>query len=79
MYEGAPDFPAPDRWWDIIEKYKVSILYTSPTSVRLFMRQGEQWPQKHDLSSLRLLGSVGEPINPGGKQKPDILLFPPFQ
>ena len=64
MYEGAPDFPGPDRWWDIIEKYKISILYTSPTSVRLFMRQGEQWPQKHDLSSLRLLGSVGEPINP---------------
>jgi len=64
MYEGAPDLPAPDRWWDIIEKYKVSILYTSPTSVRLFMRQGEQWPQKHNLNSLRLLGSVGEPINP---------------
>jgi acetyl-CoA synthetase len=64
MYEGAPDFPAPDRWWDIIEKYKVSILYTSPTSVRLFMKQGEQWLQKHNLNSLRLLGSVGEPINP---------------
>ena len=64
LYEGAPDYPAVDRWWDIIEKYGVSIFYTSPTAVRLFMRHGEQWPQKHDLSSLELLGSVGEPINP---------------
>ncbi len=64
IYEGAPDWPQPDRWWDIIEKYKVSILYTSPTSVRLFMRFGEEWPKKHNLNSLRLLGSVGEPINP---------------
>jgi acetyl-CoA synthetase len=64
IYEGAPDFPRRDRWWEIIEKYKVSILYTSPTSVRLFMKFGEEWPQKHNLSSLRLLGSVGEPINP---------------
>ncbi len=64
IYEGAPDFPEPDRWWDMIERYRVSVLYTSPTSVRMFMRHGEQWPQKHDLSSLRLLGSVGEPINP---------------
>ena len=64
IYEGAPDWLQPDRWWEIIEKYSVSLLYTSPTSIRLFMRYGEKWPQKHDLSSLRLLGSVGEPINP---------------
>jgi len=64
MYEGAPNYPNPDRWWEIIEKYKVTILYTSPTSIRLFMRYGEEWVKKHDLSSLRLLGSVGEPINP---------------
>jgi len=64
IYEGAPDWPQADRWWDIIEKYKVSILYTSPTSIRLFMRFGEEWPNKHNLNSLRLLGSVGEPINP---------------
>jgi len=64
IYEGAPDWPQPDRWWDIIERYGVSVFYTSPTSVRLFMRHGEDWPKKHDLSSLRLLGSVGEPINP---------------
>lgn len=64
IYEGAPDFPQPDRWWQIIEKNKVTILYTSPTSVRMFMRYGEKWIRNHDLSSLRLLGSVGEPINP---------------
>jgi len=64
IYEGAPDWLQPDRWWDIIEKYNVTTLYTSPTSIRLFMRYGEKWPQKHDISSLRLLGSVGEPINP---------------
>ena len=64
LYEGAPDYPAVDRWWDIIEKYGVSIFYTSPTAVRMFMRHGEEWPLKHDLSSLELLGSVGEPINP---------------
>jgi len=64
IYEGAPNHPGPDRWWEIIEKYKVTLLYTSPTSVRLFMKFGEEWPAKHDLSSLRLLGSVGEPINP---------------
>ncbi|MEM0493177.1 MAG: acetate--CoA ligase [Candidatus Thermoplasmatota archaeon] len=64
IYEGAPDWPQPDRWWDIIERYGVNILYTSPTSVRLFMRFGDEWPKKHDLSTLRLLGSVGEPINP---------------
>jgi len=64
MYEGAPDFPQPDRWWDIVEKYGVTILYTSPTAIRMHMKFGEQWAQKHDLSSLRLLGTVGEPINP---------------
>ncbi|MFW6121651.1 MAG: acetate--CoA ligase [Petrotogales bacterium] len=64
IYEGAPDWPKPDRWWNIIEKYDATVLYTSPTSIRAFMKQGEDWPKKHDLSSLRLLGSVGEPINP---------------
>ena len=64
MYEGAPDFPAPDRLWSIIAREKVTILYTSPTAIRMFMRFGEDFPAKHDLSSLRLLGSVGEPINP---------------
>ena len=64
MYEGAPDTPAWDRWWEIIEDYKVSILYCAPTAIRAFMKQGESWPAKHDLSSLRVLGSVGEPINP---------------
>jgi acetyl-CoA synthetase len=64
MYEGTPDTPAWDRWWQIVEDYKVSILYCAPTAIRAFMKQGEQWPAKHDLSSLRVLGSVGEPINP---------------
>jgi len=64
LYEGAPNFPQPDRWWEIIEKYNVTLLYTSPTSIRLFMKYGEEWVKKHDLSTLRLLGSVGEPINP---------------
>ena len=64
MYEGAPDYPQPDRWWDLVEKYKVSIIYTSPTAIRMHMKFGEQWAQKHKLDSLRLLGSVGEPINP---------------
>jgi acetyl-CoA synthetase len=64
MYEGAPDFPAPDRWWQIIEDYKVSILYCAPTAIRAFMKQGAEHPARHDLSSLRVLGSVGEPINP---------------
>lgn len=64
MYEGAPMFPAPDRWWSLIDKYKLTVLYTAPTAIRAFMRQGEAYPAKHDLSSLRLLGSVGEPINP---------------
>ena len=64
MYEGAPNYPEPDRFWKLISKYKISILYTAPTAIRSFMRWGDEWPQKHDLSSLRLLGSVGEPINP---------------
>ena len=64
MYEGAPDYPAPDRPWEIIEKYRVTIFYTSPTAIRLFRKYGDEWVKKHDLSSLRLLGSVGEPINP---------------
>ncbi len=64
MYEGAPNHPEPDRLWDIVEKHRVNILYTAPTAIRAFVRWGEQWPRKHDLSSLRLLGTVGEPINP---------------
>jgi acetyl-CoA synthetase len=64
MYEGTPDTPTRDRWWDIVERYKVNILYTAPTTIRTFMKWGEDLPAKHDLSSLRLLGSVGEPINP---------------
>jgi acetyl-CoA synthetase len=64
IYEGTPDYPTIDRWWDIIEKYGVTILYTSPTAVRMFMRSGEKWLKGHDLSSLELLGSVGESINP---------------
>ncbi|MDO8491060.1 MAG: acetate--CoA ligase [Dehalococcoidia bacterium] len=64
LYEGAPDYPSVHRWWDIVQKYGVTIFYTSPTAVRLFMRYGPEWPQKHDMSSLELLGSVGEPINP---------------
>ncbi len=64
IYEGAPDHPQWDRWWHIISKYKVSIFYTSPTAIRALVKQGEAWPNNHDLLSLRLLGSVGEPINP---------------
>ena len=64
MYEGAPDWPDKDRWWSIVEKYRVTILYTAPTAIRAFMRWGTEYPEQHDLSSLRLLGSVGEPINP---------------
>ena len=64
MYEGTPDTPGKDRWWSIIEKYGVTIFYTAPTAIRACMKWGVQEPQKHDLSSLRLLGSVGEPINP---------------
>jgi acetyl-CoA synthetase len=64
LYEGAPNFPDPGRFWQIIERHGVTILYTAPTAIRAFIRWGDEWPQKHDLSSLRLLGSVGEPINP---------------
>jgi len=64
MYEGAPNFPEPDRFWRIIERHRVSIFYTAPTAIRAFMRTGDQYPKRCDLSSLRLLGSVGEPINP---------------
>ncbi len=64
IYEGTPDFPDKDRWWEIIERYKVDILYTAPTAIRAHMKWGPQFAEKHDLSSLRLLGSVGEPINP---------------
>jgi acetyl-CoA synthetase len=82
MYEGAPNFPEPDRFWRIVQKYGVTILYTAPTAIRAFMKWGVEWPKKHDLSSLRLLGTVGEPINPeawiwyhqviGGKRCPII-------
>jgi acetyl-CoA synthetase len=64
MYEGAPNYPEPDRFWRIIAKHGVTILYTAPTAIRAFMKWGVQWPNKHDLTSLRLLGTVGEPINP---------------
>jgi len=64
MYEGAPTYPYPNRWWQLIEKYGITILYTAPTAIRGLMRFGESWPNRHDLSTLRLLGSVGEPINP---------------
>ncbi len=64
MYEGAPNHPREDRFWSIIEKYRVSIFYTAPTAIRAFIKWGDDWPNKHDLSSLRVLGSVGEPINP---------------
>jgi acetyl-CoA synthetase len=64
MYEGAPNHPREDRFWSIIEKYRVNTFYTAPTAIRAFVKWGDQWPKKHDLSSLRLLGTVGEPINP---------------
>ncbi len=64
MFEGVPNYPEPDRFWEIVEKYKVTIFYTAPTAIRAIARDGEEWPAKRDLSSLRLLGSVGEPINP---------------
>jgi acetyl-CoA synthetase len=64
MYEGAPDHPDKDRWWEIVEQHKVTILYTAPTAIRACIKWGDEYPEKHDLSSLRLLGSVGEPINP---------------
>jgi acetyl-CoA synthetase len=64
LYEGTPDYPEKDRLWEIVERYKVTILYTAPTAIRTFMKWGVEYPQRHDLSSLRLLGTVGEPINP---------------
>ncbi len=64
MYEGAPTYPYPNRWWKMVEEYGISILYTAPTAIRGLMRFGDAWPNRHNLSSLRLLGSVGEPINP---------------
>jgi len=62
--EGAPDYPDPGRWWSYIERYRVNVFYTAPTAIRMFMKYGEEWPARYDLSSLRILGSVGEPINP---------------
>jgi len=64
MYEGAPDWPQKDRMWEIVERYGVTVFYTAPTAIRAFMKWGTEWPAKHDLTSLRLMGSVGEPINP---------------
>ena len=64
MYEGGPSYPYPNRWWSLVEKYSINVLYTAPTAIRGLMRFGEAWPNRHDLSSLRLLGTVGEPINP---------------
>jgi acetyl-CoA synthetase len=64
MYEGAPDWPRKDRFWSLVEEHGVTVFYTAPTAIRAFMRWGTEWPGKHDLSTLRLLGSVGEPINP---------------
>jgi len=64
IFEGTPDYPAQDRWWELIEKHGVTILYTTPTAIRMFMKFGEQWVTKHDLTTLRILGTVGEPINP---------------
>jgi acetyl-CoA synthetase len=64
MYEGAPNHPQPDRFWRIVDRHRVNVFYTAPTAIRAFVRWGEQWPRRHDLSSLRVLGTVGEPINP---------------
>jgi acetyl-CoA synthetase len=64
LFEGTPDYPAQDRWWDMVERHGITILYGTPTAVRMFMKFGEQWPNKHNLDSLRILGTVGEPINP---------------
>jgi acetyl-CoA synthetase len=64
MFEGVPTYPHPDRFWNIVEKYGVNIFYTAPTALRALIREGDEWPRKHDLSSIRILGSVGEPINP---------------
>ena len=64
MYEGAPNFPEPDRFWAIIERHQVNVFYTAPTAIRAFISWGDEWPNKHEMDSLRLLGTVGEPINP---------------
>lgn len=64
IYEGVPTYPNPGRWWELVDRYKVTIFYTAPTVIRALMREGEEWPAKYDLSSLRILGTVGEPINP---------------
>jgi acetyl-CoA synthetase len=64
LFEGIPNYPQPDRFWEIVEKYRVTTLYTAPTAIRALMREGDAWPAEHDLSSLKILGSVGEPINP---------------
>lgn len=64
MYEGIPTYPNPGRWWELVDRYKVTVFYTAPTVIRALMREGEEWPAKHDLSTLRILGTVGEPINP---------------
>jgi len=64
MYEGAPNHPREDRFWALVEKYRVNTFYTAPTAIRAFVKWGNDWPNRHDLSSLRLLGTVGEPINP---------------
>jgi acetyl-CoA synthetase len=64
MFEGVPNYPDPGRFWQVVSKHKVNIFYTAPTAIRALMREGEEWPKKYDLSSLRILGSVGEPINP---------------
>ena len=64
MYEGAPNFPEPDRFWSIIDRHQVNVFYTAPTAIRTFIKWGDEWPKKHKLDSLRLLGTVGEPINP---------------
>ncbi len=64
MFEGVPSYPGPDRFWKLVDKFKVNIFYTAPTVIRALMREGEEWPARHDLSTLRILGSVGEPINP---------------
>jgi len=64
VFEGVPTYPHPDRFWDVVEKYQVNTFYTAPTALRAIMREGDEWPKKHDLSSLRILGTVGEPINP---------------
>jgi len=64
IFEGVPSYPHPDRFWEIVEKHRVNIFYTAPTAIRAIMREGDEWPKKHDISSLRILGTVGEPINP---------------